>query len=298
MPKPRRTRQVFISWSGRRSLAVAEALCDFIPRVIPELKDRLFVSTGIEKGARWSDEIAWHLEEADAGILCLTAEGLNSSWLHFEAGALTKGLDSTRARRGEPGGASSSSRIFTYLHGIAANALEGPLSQYQSTAANRDDTWRLMNTLHDLFATARSELRSARRRFDERWPELERDLRRNAVLVADIVPEIDSWFQRKTFVESLDECTDEDWIARYDYARDTLRGDLFFPQESSLLYAFLSGNARYRVEASLSMVHYAAADDLKRLIPSYQPNDQTDGLGGASGKHFPSAAWLRCIAGP
>jgi predicted O-methyltransferase YrrM len=84
----------------------------------------------------------------------------------------------------------------------------------------------------------------------------------------------------------------------YDYARDTLSGDLFFPQESSLLYAFLSGNARYRVEASLSMVHYAAPDDLKRLIPSYQPNDQTDGLGGANGKHFPSAAWLRCIAGP
>ena len=84
----------------------------------------------------------------------------------------------------------------------------------------------------------------------------------------------------------------------YDYARDTLRSDLFFPQESSLLYAFLSGNARYRVEASLSMVHYAAPDGLKRLIPLYQPNDQTDGLGGADGKHFPSSAWLRCIAGP
>lgn len=82
----------------------------------------------------------------------------------------------------------------------------------------------------------------------------------------------------------------------YDYARDTLGGDLFFPQESSLLYAFLSGNARYRVEVSLSMVHYAAPDGLKRLIPGYQPNDQTDGLGGANGKHFPSSAWLRCVA--
>jgi hypothetical protein len=221
MPKSRRTREVFISWSGKRSLAVAESLCDFIPRVIPELKDRLFVSTGIEKGARWSDEIARRLEEADAGILCLTAEGLNSSWLHFEAGALTKGLDSTRARRGEAGGASSSSRIFTYLHGIAPTAFSGPLSQYQWTAANRDDTWRLMHALHHLFATARSEMRLARRRFDERWPELERELRRNAVLVADIVPEFESWFQRKTFVESLDESTDRSWIARYDDARDT-----------------------------------------------------------------------------
>src|SRR6478672_4041076 len=75
MPKSERMREVFISWSGKRSLAAAESLCDFIPRIIPELENRLFLSTGIEKGARWSDEIARHLEEADAGILCLTAEG-------------------------------------------------------------------------------------------------------------------------------------------------------------------------------------------------------------------------------
>jgi hypothetical protein len=78
-----------------------------------------------------------------------------------------------------------------------------------------------MNALHGLFGTARSELRSARRRFDERWPELERDLRHNAVLVTDIIPDFETWFQRKTFVESLSECTDRDWIARYDGARDT-----------------------------------------------------------------------------
>jgi methyltransferase family protein len=83
----------------------------------------------------------------------------------------------------------------------------------------------------------------------------------------------------------------------YDYACDTLRGDLFFPQESSLLYAFLSGNARYRIEASLSMVHYAAPDGLKRLIPgSTERPDRR--LGGDNGKHFPSSAWLRRIAGP
>lgn len=221
MPKSQRMREVFISWSGKRSLAVAESLCDFIPRIIPELENRLFLSTGIEKGARWSDEIARHLEEADAGILCLTAEGLNSTWLHFEAGALTKGLDSTRARRGEAGSTSSSSRIFTYLHGIEPTAFSGPLSEYQWTAANRDDTWRLMQALHGLFGDARADFRSARQRFDELWPELERDLRHNSVLVADVVPEFESWFQRKTFVESLDECTDKNWIARYDGARDT-----------------------------------------------------------------------------
>jgi len=221
MGKPRASKQVFISWSGKRSLAVAESLCVFIPRVIPQLKDRLFVSTGIEKGSRWCDEIARHLEEADAGILCLTAEGLASPWLHFEAGALTKGLDASRSRRAEEASTATNSRIFTYLHGLSPHAFTGPLAQYQWTSATRDDTWRLMSALHDLFAPGTADARAARRRFDDRWPELEQELRRNAVLVADVIPEFESWFQRKTFVESLAECTDKNWIARYDGARDT-----------------------------------------------------------------------------
>ncbi|MFO1158379.1 MAG: class I SAM-dependent methyltransferase [Reyranellaceae bacterium] len=81
----------------------------------------------------------------------------------------------------------------------------------------------------------------------------------------------------------------------YDYTRGTLSDDLFFPQESTLLYAFLTGNDRYRLEASLSMIHYAAAERLQRLIPGYQPNDQKDGLAGTAGRHFPSSAWLRAV---
>lgn len=82
----------------------------------------------------------------------------------------------------------------------------------------------------------------------------------------------------------------------YDYTRDVLDGDLFFPQESTLLYAFLTGNARYRLEASLSMIHYGAAQGLQRLIPKYRPGAQTDGLRGQGGGHFPSSAWLSVAA--
>jgi hypothetical protein len=82
----------------------------------------------------------------------------------------------------------------------------------------------------------------------------------------------------------------------YDYTRDILDGDLFFAQESALLYAFLTGNARFRIEASLSMVHYAASDRLKRLIPKYEPNDQVEGLRGPRGRHFPSSIWLRAVS--
>jgi hypothetical protein len=81
----------------------------------------------------------------------------------------------------------------------------------------------------------------------------------------------------------------------YDYARDTLGGDVLFPQESSLLYAFLTGNGRFRVEASLSMIHYARPDGLRALIPKYWPNSQVDGLRTDDGGHFPSSAWLRVV---
>lgn len=81
----------------------------------------------------------------------------------------------------------------------------------------------------------------------------------------------------------------------YDYARDTLDGDLLFPQESTLLYAFLAGNPHFRIEASLSMIHYARPDALKALIPKYEPNASLDGLRATGGRHFPSACWLRAV---
>lgn len=81
----------------------------------------------------------------------------------------------------------------------------------------------------------------------------------------------------------------------YDYARDTLDGDMLFPQESALLYAFLVGNDRFKLEASLSMIHYARPDALKALIPKYQPNGNVDGLRAGEVGHFPSACWLRVV---
>jgi hypothetical protein len=81
----------------------------------------------------------------------------------------------------------------------------------------------------------------------------------------------------------------------YDYARDTLDGDMLFPQESGLLYAFLAGNPRFRIELGLSLLHYARPQALAELIPKYNPAPNADGLRAGEG-HFPSACWLRVIA--
>ena len=84
----------------------------------------------------------------------------------------------------------------------------------------------------------------------------------------------------------------------YDYSRHTPSDDLFFAQESALLYAFLTGNRGYRVEISLSQIHYACPDELRRLIPKYKPDGQIDGLSTGMGGHFPSSIWLRVVDQP
>jgi hypothetical protein len=84
--------KVFISWSGERSRAVAEALREWLPNVIQTVN--LWVSLAdIEKGARWSTDITAQLEECSVGLICLTPENLSAPWLLFEAGALSKMVD-------------------------------------------------------------------------------------------------------------------------------------------------------------------------------------------------------------
>jgi len=64
----------------------------------------------------------------------------------------------------------------------------------------------------------------------------------------------------------------------YDYQRDVLDRALFFWCESTLLHAFLAGNDRVRVLMSGSMLQYARADDLRRIIPRFDPRDHDRGL--------------------
>ncbi len=61
--------KVFISWSGKRSLRVANLLNSWIRQVIQSAET--WISVDIDKGTRWNESISFELENTKVGILCL-----------------------------------------------------------------------------------------------------------------------------------------------------------------------------------------------------------------------------------
>jgi hypothetical protein len=126
--------KVFLSWSGERSQGIAEALRDWLPKVIQAVQPWLS-AVDIERGARWSTDIASELAQTSFGVLCLTPENLDSSWIHFEAGALSKTLDKTY--------------VCPYLFELEPADLKGPLVQFNAARATKEDTLKLVHTVND-----------------------------------------------------------------------------------------------------------------------------------------------------
>src|SRR5689334_3117480 len=124
---------VFISWSGERSRAAAEALRDWLPKIINAIKPWLS-SADIDKGARWSTDVATRLEAATAGVICLTPNNLHADWIVFEAGALSKTLKSTF--------------VCPLLIGLEPADVKGPLAQFQATRATKKELLQLLKTLN------------------------------------------------------------------------------------------------------------------------------------------------------
>src|SRR5205809_7263974 len=87
--------KIFVSWSGGVSKSLAEAVKDWLLILFPTFD--IWISTeDIRAGDRWFHELTSRLSQTDFGIICLTKENLQSAWLLFEAGALSKSMDAGR----------------------------------------------------------------------------------------------------------------------------------------------------------------------------------------------------------
>lgn len=153
--------KIFISWSGERSRAVAEALRTWLPDVV-QFFEPWVSSEDMSKGTRWVTDLARQLEDTHVGLICLSPDNLLAPWILFEAGALSKTLEK--------------GLVCTYLFQVKPTDLEGPLVQFQSTEANERDTFKLLRTLNSALGTSARSDEQLQRAFIKWWPELAKSL--------------------------------------------------------------------------------------------------------------------------
>jgi hypothetical protein len=153
--------KVFLSWSGDISHKVAMTFRDWLPSVIQSI--RPYVSSeDIDKGARWSTDIAKELEDSTFGILCVTKENINAPWLNFEAGALSKTMDK--------------SSVSPFLFDIKRSEVNGPILQFQSTIFDRDDIKKLVHSLNKACKSDQLSDEQLERTFNVWYQSLEEEL--------------------------------------------------------------------------------------------------------------------------
>jgi hypothetical protein len=155
---------IFITWSGPRSLAVAEALKEYLPLIVNDFSPWLS-EADINKGANWGTELTAALSRARAGIVCLTPSNLTAPWLLFEAGAIAKSV-------------AEKPLACTLLIGLKSSDLSGPLTLFQDTKLTRDDLLKLVKTLNNALGEKAVKEAQIEKAFDLVWQELSERLDR------------------------------------------------------------------------------------------------------------------------
>jgi hypothetical protein len=153
--------KVFISWSGEPSRQVALALRDWMPMVIQGI-DLFMSDRDTDAGTRWQQVVASNLEASDFGIVVLTSNNIESRWLHFEAGALSKAI--------------AASHVAPLLYGLDNVDVPPPLGQFQMKKLDKSGMLDLLLTMDKAQKKEVGE-KALSRLYELAWPDLEKALR-------------------------------------------------------------------------------------------------------------------------
>jgi hypothetical protein len=148
-----------LSWSGDLSQRVAEMLRKYLPIMLQDV-DAFMSKHDVQSGARWSSELSHELETSSFGVLCLAPENLQSPWLLFEAGALTKHIEGRACG--------------LLLRQLKPTDVTDPLSQFQHQALSTDGFFAL---LRDINTKLQKPLDPTQLElvFDKWWPDVDRE---------------------------------------------------------------------------------------------------------------------------
>ncbi|MDN3593486.1 TIR domain-containing protein [Zunongwangia endophytica] len=140
---------------------IAEILRQWIPGVIQAAKP-YYSPDDITKGTRWNSEISKELDASKVGIICLTKDNLNSPWIMFEAGALSKNLEK--------------SKVCPILFGIEPSDIKGPLIQFQASKFSKKEIKRVTKMINEELSDSSLSNDVLENVFDMWWPRLEEQI--------------------------------------------------------------------------------------------------------------------------
>jgi len=190
--------KVFLSWSGDLSHKVALELREWLPFVIQSVEPYVS-SEDIDKGSRWSIDIAKELEDSSFGILCVTPQNIDATWLNFEAGALSKAF--------------STSNVSPFLFGLKPSDLKkSPLLQFQSTLYDKKDLLKLVLSINNVFGKEKLDESKLKLTFDVWYEQLKAKLDPLLKSASNTIePKIDQLIENKAneAVEEILELTRE-----------------------------------------------------------------------------------------
>lgn len=153
--------KVFISWSGPLSKQIGEAIKDWLPAVLQNVKP-YFTPSDIDKGSRWSSDISKELESSKIGIFIYTKDNLDSQWMLFEAGAISKTL--------------GNAKVCPILFGLDNSDFKGPLTQFQTSQFEKTDFKKLVTSINQSQSEFKLEEKVLNEVFDMWWPKLEQKI--------------------------------------------------------------------------------------------------------------------------
>jgi hypothetical protein len=154
--------ELFLVWSGPRSEKVAEHFKKFLPQIMDSISP--IISGDIGKGNVWHADLAQKLQSAQMGIICLTRENLNSTWIHFESGVLFRRMDEGP---------------YIFLLDVKQTDVKQPLGAFQNTSFEKQDVKKLLQDICKRIRESGEEgpdNESFNDRYEKFWPEFEKNL--------------------------------------------------------------------------------------------------------------------------
>lgn len=147
--------KVFISWSGELSKKIAKELSEWLPSIIQSV-EVFYSPDDIKKGENWDTRLTDELQDSKYGIVCLTSENVLAPWIHFEAGVISKTLDS---------------KVSALMINVVPSEIQGPLSRFQATRIEKEDFYKLIVSINDSSDSSLNE-RVLQKSFDAIWDKM------------------------------------------------------------------------------------------------------------------------------